>query len=345
MWILPAGFKTFVATNLTTNYFSSFPWGLEMECSSWGSFAAGCNGSLATQNQFTFSIIGRLVIGDNSGASTSLMNVYSYNSFADIAEMGAVGSVYLGDNANSQEASTAQNGIVGLCVNSNSSSFYGNYAPSNGGYCMNGIGVATTPGGYVTFFSPISGVPQGAPYTVNATFRNKWNFTADDAQGTQVCMNLPGVAIAWSRGNSTCGGPETWTLGYDTRGFWAWDFFGIAGGSPMRLTEGAAGSYAGYTAGNLAFVSFDQGFLLDDAELGGAAPGPERLVDAGVSIPTASFHKQGDIHFNQSAAAGGYAGWVDVVAGANFKPMRCQRNSERSSGLYQRRLRRLDGDN
>ena len=219
LWIIPAGFKTFVGTNLTTNYFSSFPWGLEMECSSWGSFAAGCNGSLATQNQFTFSIIGRLVIGDNSGASTSLMNVYSYNSFADIAEMGAVGSMYLGDNANSQEASTAQYGIVGLCVNSNSSSFYGNYAPSNGGYCMNGIGVATSSGGYVTFFNPIAGVPYGAPYMANAAFANRWNFQANDAQDTEVCMNLPGTAIAWSRDSQTCGGPETWTLGYALMGF------------------------------------------------------------------------------------------------------------------------------
>ena len=68
----------------------------------------------------------------------------------------------------------------------------------------------------------------------------------------------------------------------------------------MRWTEGAAGGYPGYTAGNDALLAFQQGFLLNDIETNGFAGSGKRLVDAGLSAPTAAFHKQGDVHFNQS---------------------------------------------
>jgi hypothetical protein len=320
MWILPAGLKMFVQTSLHTNYFSGFAWGLEMECSAWGTPIAGCNGSLAQENIFFGNMIGRLVLGDNSGASLSIMNVYAYDTVADIAELGAVGSNYLAENANSQEDHTALYGIIGYCTNSNSSSFYGGYAPTEGGYCTNGIGVATSPGGNVEFYNPIAGAPSGAPQVFNGGFHNRWFFDADDAAQTQLCMNEPNAPLSWSRGNQSCGGPGTWQLGYDTRGFWGLGFYGISGGSPLRLTEGALGSYTGYLAGNLALPAFQTGFLLQDAEAGGSAPGPERLVDGGTAVPAASFHKQGDIHFNQAAAVGAPAGWINTAAGANFQP-------------------------
>ena len=76
---------------------------------------AGCNDLLSQENIFIFSLIGRLVIGDNAGASNSVSNVYSYNSIADIAEAGSVGSFYSADNSNSAEAGTSVYGVIGLC--------------------------------------------------------------------------------------------------------------------------------------------------------------------------------------------------------------------------------------
>ena len=78
-----------------TNFLTGFGPGLE-ECNApaWGPpmLRKGCNDSLAQENIFFGNMIGRLVLGDNSGASASIMNVYSQDTVADIAEGGAVGS-------------------------------------------------------------------------------------------------------------------------------------------------------------------------------------------------------------------------------------------------------------
>ena len=90
----------------------------------------------------------------------------------------------------------------------------------------------------------------------------------------------------------------------------------------MWMSEGALGGYPGYlvgAGGNDAMMVFFQGLLLHDAESGGA-PGPERLVDEGSSVPTATWHKQGDIHFLTGAQPGYYAAMVNTADGANFKP-------------------------
>jgi hypothetical protein len=313
MWILPAALKTFVQTSLHTNYFSGFAWGLEMECSAWGTPIAGCNGSLAQENVFYRNMIGRLVLGDNSGASMSIMNVYAYSTIADVAELGSVGSNYLAENANSQEDSTSIYGIIGFCVNSNSSSFYGGYAPSSGGYCANGIGVATSPGGNVVFWNPIAGVPTGAPTSFNGKFFNDWSFSGSD--GVDLCLNQPGDVFKWSHDSAGCGGGgNVWDLQWrGDLGAWAYLYFGVAGGHPMWLTE--YDKYAGYQTG-LAMVNFPQGFLLNDHALGGGGIGTERLFDEGFGIPTESWHKQGDVHFNQGPVPGGTAGWINTADGA-----------------------------
>jgi hypothetical protein len=318
MWIVPAAVKMFVATVLRNNYLATFGFGLEMECSYWSATVhAGCNASLSEGNTFVFDIVGRVVMGDNAGASTSIANIYSYNSFADIVEGGAVGSTYFSENANSQEASTALYSIVGECVNSNSSSFFGGYAPTNGGYCLNGQFGAPTTGGTVMFIAGQVGQPYGTPTLYNGGFHNHWYFSGDDTAATELCMNMPGAPLSWSRDGQHCGGPETWQLGWDTRGFWGLSYFSAAGGAPMRLTEGS--SYTGYTIGNAAFVAFPQGLLLSSTQMG-SVPGPERLVDMGNAVPTETSHKQGDIHFLTGAQPGYYAGMVNTADGANFKP-------------------------
>ena len=84
----------------------------------------------------------------------------------------------------------------------------------------------------------------------------------------------------------------------------------------MWLTEGYSGNYAGYQAGNDAFVNFPQGFLLNDNALSGSGVGTERLVDAGVSVPTGTFHQIGDIHFNQDVTTKPhpFMAWIDTYA-------------------------------
>jgi hypothetical protein len=157
----------------------------------------------------------------------------------------------------------------------------------------------------------------------NAAFSDRWNFQANDAQQTEVCMNIPAVAMAWSRGGNTCGGPATWDLGYNaTHGYWGWNYEGVVGGEPMHMTEGAAGGYTGYLAGpsgNNAMMVFPQGLLLSSSSMG-TAPGPERLIDEGSASPTEASHKQGDVRFDQVAGPNGYAGWINTADGVNFKP-------------------------
>ena len=231
MWIIPAAVKTYVLFNLKRNWLGTFGFGLEMECSQWSSAHSGCNASMSEYNFFQFNMIGRMVMGDNAGASSSIGNVYAYNSFADIVEGGAVGSTYYNENANSAEDSTCSlYGIVGDCIGSNSSSFFGGYAPTSGGYCTNArLDTAPTPGGDVMFIAPQTTSPLGAPTIYNGNFANNWLFlNADDTNGITLCMNKPGDVLAWSRGNQNCGGPETWTVGWTGRGAWDWQYFTAA---------------------------------------------------------------------------------------------------------------------
>ena len=73
MWILPAGVKMHVQTSLHTNFLSGFAWGLEMECSAWGTPISGCNGSLAQENQSVYSnMIGRLVLRRRYGRRSAV---------------------------------------------------------------------------------------------------------------------------------------------------------------------------------------------------------------------------------------------------------------------------------
>ena len=330
MWVIPAGIKTFVQTSLRQNFLATFGFGLEMECSAWSTPGPmGCNASVAQENIFFYNIIGRLAIGDGTGASSSIANVYSYNSFADIAEAGSVGSVYLGDNSNSAEAGTSLYGVVGLCQSQNGTIFVGMYAATLGGYCMTGIGSAPNAGGTNVFLGNQNVAPTNAPALGNNTFTGAWFFNNSDASSEQLCVN-GGVSylLAFSSGNGSCTGFGTFELYYDAAHFiWGLEYYGGAGGNPLRLTTGTTGGYTGYLGENAGYYSypmFTQGFLLYDTEGGYTAttwtPGAERLVDGGLGIPAGTYHKHGDIHFNQSAVIGSPVGWVDVADGANFKP-------------------------
>ena len=312
MWIIPAAVKQYNETYLRNNYLSTFGIALEMECSQWSAtLKAACGTSSSEGNRMIFNIIGRIVMGVDSGGATSSSNVYAYNSFADIVEAGGVGTTYWNENANSAEDSTALYGAVGECGFANQSTFIGGYVTTTGGYCLNNrLDTAPTSGGSIMWIAPIASAPYGAPTLYSGGFHNHWQFNADDPAGIQTCMNDPGAPLSWSRGSQGCGGgPLSWQVKFDGRGFWNWTYYGGAG-QPMWMTEGTLGNYTGYTVSNHATMAFTTGFLLNDAE-SGSGPGPERLVDEGTSVPTGTFHKPGDIHFNQNAYYTGNLAWTN----------------------------------
>ena len=313
MWLIPAAVKVMVGVSLHNNYISLFPIGLEMACGGIDPFT-GCDAIVSQENVFSSSIIGRLAVGDNTSGSTSIGNIYAYASFADIAEMGIIGSTYIGENSNSAEDSSSIYGAVGLCNGVIKSTFITGYIATNGatdGYCVSGWGTGASPGGTIMWIGAQSGAPPGAPQIANASITGAWRLSGG---GGTICLSATDI-IEFVAG-SDC--TYAWSFGDGGSGEYSWRWFGGIGGSPMWWTTGAAGGYTGYLANNLAFVDFHQGFLLYDAESGSFTPGPERLVDAGASIPTAAYHKQGDIHFNQSAVPGGFGAWIDTGAGASF---------------------------
>jgi hypothetical protein len=317
MWIIPAAVKQYNETYLRNNFLSTFGIALEMECSQWSAtLKAACGTSFSEGNRMIFNIIGRIVMGVDSGGSTSTSNVYAYNSFADIVEGGGVGTTYFNENTNSAEDSTALYGVVGECGFANQSAFIGGYTTTTTGYCLNNrLDTAPTPGGSIMWIAPVDVTPPGQPSLYSGTFHARWIFNADDTDGTELCMNDPGAPLSWSRGSQGCdGGPLSWQVKFDARGFWNWIYYGGAG-QPMWMTEGTLGNYTGYTVSNHAMMAFYYGLLLNDAETGASSPGPERLVDAGPSVPTGAFHQLGDIHFNQRVDLSHNMAWVNTFVG------------------------------
>ena len=78
MWVIPAGVKRRVQGFLTDNYISFWPFGLMAECSSGTWPTTGCNDSYDKGNSFLQNLVGRIVVGNNTGASTSVANVYAH---------------------------------------------------------------------------------------------------------------------------------------------------------------------------------------------------------------------------------------------------------------------------
>ena len=229
---VPAALKTYVALQLNSNYFAEFPWGLYMDCNQWQIPGGGCSDFYTQSNTYFDSIIGRLVIGSDTGASTSIMNLYGNNSFTDIAELGTVGSFYVGNNPNSAEHGSSSYSTLGLCgVGLNYTTWIGMYATTNEGttgYCLDGFnGEGAHQGGRgKMFIGPLVGVPPGSPIIENSTFVAPWFFANDD--GNAVCLDGGNLFImAFGTYSSDCHSASWALLPGGTAGYYEWRWLAI----------------------------------------------------------------------------------------------------------------------
>jgi hypothetical protein len=217
LWRIPAGIKRRVGTTTWQNAINNWPIGLQMPCAS--SFGGlGCNSSHDGENQFAGNLVGRLATGNNSGASVSYHNVYNNNHVADIIEVGSVGSLYEGDNANSWDNSYGQLAIVGWCNGFSMSVYVGMYAPQNwwnsgvpgqyfSPYCMSGTGAIDAPPvptaskinpptGPLSV-GPSNGGWVGAPTIAsNGVLWNGWSFHGDNAAWNYANAPTPAGSVA-----------------------------------------------------------------------------------------------------------------------------------------------------
>ena len=147
MWKLPNGISRRITGYAHHNIIDGFTFGISLGMSA-GSFPGGGGNQWQNQeNVFFQDMIGSNTTGDNSGAGTSIANLYGGNHLFDIVEGGTVGNVYVGDNTNSAEGSYAPGyGQVGECGTLNFTSFVGMYASSAGGrYCLPNDGTLGAP--------------------------------------------------------------------------------------------------------------------------------------------------------------------------------------------------------
>ena len=202
LWVIPAGIKRRVTGQTHNNTLQWWPIGLEMSGGSGTTPQTGGTTNWDANNTIGGNGIGRLVTGDNVGASTSYANLYGNNHIADIVELGSVGSVYLGDNANSQEDSTSVWSIFGTCA-IGGSSFIGMYFTftNNTPYCMDGSAIVPpqqpmSPGRGPLFIDAIDGYPPDVnAIGAGGSYGANWTFTGPQTYPVTATTPTPSGSI------------------------------------------------------------------------------------------------------------------------------------------------------
>ena len=216
LWKVPMGINRRTVADAHKNSLSGWPVALKLGGSAGNVPAEGGTSEYDERNLFTANLIGRLAQGDNSGASTSVANLYGDEFLSDIVEAGTVGSVYLGDNSNSAENATAPEAVMGYCGSQNYSIYIGMYLglSANSMYCMDPKGTLnapawTTSNGFNAnlFIGGQNGGPSGSPllfkdsYTGNRWRVNglrQWNVTSTGMNGastTDVLVSTSGQML------------------------------------------------------------------------------------------------------------------------------------------------------
>ena len=136
-WTIPVGLVRRTEGSAEHNHITYFGFGIVGSCEAGFAPPNGCNRSSDQKNEISNTMIGRMMRGDNTGVSNSISNNFGYNSVADEAELGTIGSTYIGEEYNSAENGTARNDFLGLCGTQNFSMNYGMYYSGiDGGYCI-----------------------------------------------------------------------------------------------------------------------------------------------------------------------------------------------------------------
>lgn len=321
MWIVPAGIDRRTQSRTYGNTTWGFPIGLKMACSSASGF--NCTTSYDTENMYTAGLVGRWVSGNNSGASTSHVNIYSKNSIVDIMEGATIGSFYSGDNSNSAEGGTAlpNEGVIGNCGNQNYSTFIGMYVGGEGKpYCMNISGNIVDPPVANPAQSSLWIGPQATSPTdahVIDSFGNFANGLWAFPGGSNPCFSLNNPSYVWGFG-SACSTSTTFGMAWNaTTKAWEMSY----GGTAANLLSFDGAAYTGHIGDGGAYVRFARGFLVSSGPAGsGGAAGTERLFDFGASAPTGVWHKRGDTRINAAPLAGANVGWTYLADGGSPYP-------------------------
>ncbi len=107
LWTIPVGVKRRVQGAMRESTSWGFGIALDLICQANTWPPGGCNGSYDEHNALGRALVGRLVRGNNSGVSTSIANVYGRNYVADEVEAGTIGSTYISEENNSQDAGSS----------------------------------------------------------------------------------------------------------------------------------------------------------------------------------------------------------------------------------------------
>jgi hypothetical protein len=322
MWTIPASLKREVTALADRNTYQYFPIGMLMSCSSAGNL--NCTASTDRNNFYSAGVVGRWVSGNNTSPGSSYSEEFAGNAIADVMEGGTVGSNYYSINSNSNESSHGKYGVVGNCINQNYSTFFGGYIGGALGlpYCAAASGIVPpTVGGTAPMFIGMQAAsPAGAP-TINvglfgaADVYGGWDFHS----GVDKTFYAGTASTNWyTWGWSAAGGgtPNVWGWSWNST-LHSWDLLHWANELVMRYAA-TDNSYTGY-AGVGTGVIFPSGVLLYNFEDSANAAPDARVLCMSATIPTATWHKKGDVCFNTNPTHGGNIGWTDMADGANFE--------------------------
>lgn len=307
MWKLGACIRHLNVAEAINNNCSNFPMGIMLPCTSAG--GSNCTGDRLAWNYVFFSIGGMWLSGNNTGASTTIGNIFAHNFLHDIWEGGTIGSVHLGDNSNSGSLDMSQP-IMGNCANNNVSNFTGNYIDAGFGgwtYCD----PAAFGSSYGIFTDPQSAYPSDVGIRSNGQFFNRWTFSN---AGGGSCFLANSRTIGFMGLSKDCGTANTFSWQYNAT-LDSWD---MKVGNAGLLARLLGPSYT--PAGAICCLwAFPLGFQLANDN---ANPGDERHVEMGSAAPTGGHtRRKGDIFFNTLPSSGGFAGWSNLADGfGNFRP-------------------------
>ena len=128
LWVLPAGLTRSQQGNSYGNFIYGFPVGINLACAQSEYPETGCGRSRDSDNTIFYSLVGRYVVGNNSGGSASTFNEYDHNYVCDVCEFAGLGSLYLGEMLQGQDESSNTQVVTIANCSMNGSSFISSYA-------------------------------------------------------------------------------------------------------------------------------------------------------------------------------------------------------------------------
>ena len=165
-----------------------------------GTPAIGCDNNLDEHDYFFGNLIGRLTRGNNTTSTAlAISNIGAHNYIADTVEGGTLGSIYLGDEYNSQDGGSSSYGVMLLfCGAQNFSTFIGGtylagqyHGPCMGPDAQGNPSVDAPPGDGVQPSQLFIGSTYGYGNMSAQTFAGNWTFSGADGANTTANTTSP----------------------------------------------------------------------------------------------------------------------------------------------------------